>query len=69
MEKRNLIELYFDVLQHYEMFTQGLHSSLALALLNYNDYKARGGKKNHRQLDELKEELKKWLDCKRLGAY
>ena len=57
MQKRSLTEIYFQVLQQYEMFTQGVPSSRAIALLNYNEYKALGGKRYHAQLEELKQQL------------
>jgi hypothetical protein len=57
MKKQDLKNLFWLVVDHYTLFTQGVRSSLALALVNYTEYKKQGGKRIHKQMEKILEEL------------
>jgi hypothetical protein len=57
MKKQDLKNLYWLADDHYTLFIQGVRSSLALALVNYTEYKKQGGKRIHKQIQQIIEEL------------
>ena len=57
MKKSELKNLYWLVEDHYTSFIQGVRNGLALAIVNYMQYKKQGGKRVHERIEEIMEEL------------